>query len=90
MSRFDEEPDGDVHGECAHEIERAHQKIIDLRRALKTLSFAAQTYNGTGGTDAVLMAAIDKAWKLLAEGDPALQDDTDYTPNDNSTWAPRS
>jgi hypothetical protein len=32
----------------------------------------------------------DEAGKLLAEGDPALQDDTDYTPNDNSTWAPRS
>lgn len=87
MSRFDEEPDGDIHGECAHEIERVHQKIIDLRRALKTLLDAVHTYTGIIGDDAALLDAKSEAVNLLAEGDPALQDDTDYTQYDNFTGA---
>ncbi len=27
MSRFDEEPDGDIHGECAHEINRLEAEL---------------------------------------------------------------
>ena len=41
MSRFDEEPDGDPHGECAAEIHRQADEITSLRaevEALKSLS----------------------------------------------------
>lgn len=34
MSRFDEEPDGDIHGECAHEIHRLQSRIEQLELEL--------------------------------------------------------
>jgi hypothetical protein len=35
MSRFDEEPDGDQHGECAAEIRRLTDRIKSLEDALR-------------------------------------------------------
>jgi len=37
MSRFDEEPDGDPHGECAAEIHRLEKENNELRAKLKAL-----------------------------------------------------
>jgi hypothetical protein len=34
MSRFDEEPDGDLHGECVNEIRSQAARIAELESAL--------------------------------------------------------
>ena len=44
MSRFDEEPDGDVHGECAHEIHRLQSRIEQLERELVEAQKDAERY----------------------------------------------
>ena len=37
MSRFDEKPDGDIHGECAFEIENLTAEIAALLEEIKAL-----------------------------------------------------
>ena len=49
---------------------RAADEITDLRKALKRLSFAAQTTGGTAGPDDELMAAIGQAEAILPPVEP--------------------
>jgi hypothetical protein len=49
MSRFDEEPDGDPHGECAAEIHRLKAELATLRAAAtQALEEAQHVYKITG------------------------------------------
>lgn len=43
---FDEEPDGDPHGECAHEIHRLEARISELEKANDDLASAAIVPDG--------------------------------------------
>ena len=42
MSRFDEEPDGDIHGECAAEIARLRAKCEAIRQVCNHMDDMAQ------------------------------------------------
>ena len=46
MSRFDEEPDGDPHGECAYEIHRLEARMAELEKANSDLASAAIVPDG--------------------------------------------
>ena len=40
---FDEQPDGNPHGECAGEIHRLEAEVVRLRTALNEVVFACRT-----------------------------------------------
>ena len=42
---FDEQPDGNPHGECAAEIHRLEAEVVRLRTALNDVVFACRTKN---------------------------------------------
>ena len=42
---FDEQPDGNPHGECAAEIHRLEAEITRLRTAINDVVFACRTKN---------------------------------------------
>ena len=44
MSRFDEEPDGDIHGECAREIHRLEAENAKLQRTCDALDVIIQNF----------------------------------------------
>lgn len=58
MSRFDEEPDGDPHGECALEIHRLEARIAELEASVLKI---------TADCNAVVCGKSDRITELEAE-----------------------
>ena len=53
MSRFDEEPDGDIHGECAAEIHRLETEIAAAIPAMREYARSNPRWNDFSGGKAV-------------------------------------
>ena len=81
---FDEEPDGDLHGECAAEIHRLNVEYEVMRRALVGAVAVIQTWHNMGaGKDASTL--WDIYWRNAPEIKPiraALASAHNQTPKD--------
>jgi hypothetical protein len=76
---FDEQPDGDPHGECAAEIHRLQAALRDLRDAAEAVKYVVlkpqiYTDEGTREHSKNLIAAIDSANATLREDGSAQGD----------------
>lgn len=63
---FDEQPDGDVHGECAAEILRLARSVCELRVTLaRCKAYLEPRVTGTGGFgEQTLLPAVNEALEL--------------------------
>lgn len=61
MSRFDEEPDADPHGECAAEIHRLQDQIEALTSELESHKKDAKRYRWMRSQDGV---TVQMSWKM--------------------------
>lgn len=70
MSFYDEQPDGDQHGECAAEIQRLQKALDDCHEALaRAITYIEPRVARTGGFgETVLLPQI----KLIFEATKAL------------------
>jgi hypothetical protein len=51
MSRFDEEPDADLHGECAAEIERLQARVAHLEQLVTDATYTLSKARMWGGME---------------------------------------